>query len=133
MEVAVGAKHELRVVFGLIRGKKYWFSAPSRSVYEVVRVYNASGNSKTEDEAKDFILGGVLSLTDAHFYGSGTQWEMVVDIYGLIFDGHHWFVKLGVTNEEENGVIEPLLHEISFHPADKDFTTVGGFKIKAGV
>jgi hypothetical protein len=125
------AKYPLDDIFGLIRESKYWFSAQSRSLYEVIRVY-ASTNPKTLVEAEKFILEGILTLSAKNFYRRNIQWEMVVDQYGVIFDSHPWFVKLAIQNEEnEAGVSEPLLQEISFHPPEKEFTTTGGIKIPA--
>jgi hypothetical protein len=132
MERVVEAKYELKEVFRLIGESKYWFSAPSRSVNEVIKVYSGSGSPKSNSEAEKFITDGVLTLTDGNFYQSATQWGMVVDIYGLIYDGKPWYVKFAIADEEEGGVTEPLLQEISFHPPEKEFVTSGGIKISSG-
>lgn len=125
------AKNELPHVFGLIHANKYWFSAPSRSVSKVIEVYAASGKPMTNTEAEAFIIQGVLALKEENFFQSGTQWEMVVDIYGLIHHGLPWYVKLGVQDEEtEDGTKEPWLQEISFHQPEKAFKTVGGIEIQ---
>lgn len=129
------AENDLKTVFGLIHSKRYWFSAPSRSVNKVIEVYASSGKPKTAEEAREFIIQGVLTLKDENFYQRGRQWEMVTDIYGLIYDGHHWYVKLGVQDEEtaDGKTKEPWLQEISFHPPEKPFKTLGGIEIKTGV
>lgn len=125
------AKNELPYVFGLIHANKYWFAAPSRSVNKVIEVYAASGIPMTSTEAEVFIIQGVLALKEENFFQSSMQWEMVVDIYGLIHQGLPWYVKIGVQDDEtEDGTKEPWLHEISFHPPEKPFKTVGGIEIR---
>lgn len=126
------AKYPLTEVFKLIRAKKYWFSAPSRSVYEVVRVYQNTPAPKTNQEAEDYILEAVLGLTDAHYCSSSLQWDVVTDIYGTISDNRPWYVKFAIS-EEENDLeqLEPLLQEISFHPPKVAFKTSGGISIPA--
>lgn len=126
---------DLETVFKLIRSKKYWFSAPSRSVNKVIEVYAASPTPKSASDAEAFILEGIFTLRNENFFKSGIQWGMVTDIYGLIHDGRHWYVKLGVQLEEnESGdASEPWLQEISFHPPEKPFTTIGGIMIRTEV
>lgn len=127
--MTVTAKYPLDEVFGLIRAGKYWFAAPSRSVNEVVKVYATTANPKSNVEAEKFVLDGIFSLKEVNFYQHSFQWDMVTDIYGLIFDTRPWFVKLGIADEEEDGVTEPLLWEISFHTPKEAFVTTGGISI----
>ena len=55
---------------------------------------------------------------------------MVVDVYGLLFDARPWYVKFSIKDEEnENGALEKLLQEISFHPPSEGFVTSGGINI----
>lgn len=130
---AKSAKYDLNEVFAYIRRQKYWFSAKSRSVDEVTRVYAATSNPKSAEEAERFILDGIFALTPSNFYDRGFQWEMTVDIYGLIYDNRPWFVKFGMDEQEdENGTKEKLLQEISFHPPECGFVTQGGINIPAG-
>lgn len=98
---------------------------PKRSTLEVVRVYQNDGKLLSYREANDFILKGLLLLEEKHFYKSQVQWEtVVVDIYGLNYDGKPWFIKFFI----EDGT----LLEISFHPPQAEFTTLGGIKINKG-
>lgn len=119
------AAYSLADVFRLIDGNKVVFTAPSRSIRKVIEVYLTSGTPKTEIEARDFILQGIKMLTEKHFCGSQLQWEtVVVDKYGIIYDGKSWFVKFAITDGE--------LEEISFHPPEKDLKTEGGILIPKG-
>jgi hypothetical protein len=66
-----------------------------------------------------------LLLEEKNFYKSQIQWEtVVVDIYGLNYDEKPWFIKFFI----EDGI----LLEISFHPPQTEFTTLGGIKINKG-
>ena len=128
------AKYPLDEVFKLIRASKYWFSTPSRSVNEVVKVYATTKTPKSNVEAEKYILDGLFALKDANFFKSSRQWDMTVDIYGLILDTHPWFVKFAIADEENDaGVSEPWLQEISFHPPDQAFKTVGGISIPSPI
>ena len=100
-------------------------------INEVIRAYANSDTPKTTADAEKFIVGALLTLTEQNFYKRDIQWEVVVDIYGLIYDKRPWYVKFAVANEEENGVTEPWLQEISFHPPKEEFVTSGGITIKA--
>jgi hypothetical protein len=124
-------KYELADVFQLIRVSKYWFSARSRSVNEVIRVYANSGSPKTTADAEKLILNALLTLTEKNFYQRNFQWEVILDIYGLIYDNRCWYVKFAVVDEEENGMTDLWLQEISFHPPKEGSVTLGGIKIKA--
>lgn len=95
-------------------------------------MYANTGNPKTDSEAERFVLDGIFTLSDQNLYQCGMQWGVVVDIYGLIYDGRPWYVKFAIADEEENNVTEPWLQEISFHPPNKEFETLGGIKIPAG-
>ena len=124
--MALTSKYDLNIVQKLIRrgvADSIWFSAPSRSLYEVVRVYSNSDAPKSLVEAADFICAGLLQLKPDHFVKRVLQWEVVADVYGLIFDGRPWYVKF-VLND---GVLE----EISFHPPEKTLKTVAGLQIPA--
>lgn len=106
-----------------------WFAARSRSTYAVIRVLEAKGSQRSTAEADRFILRGLKELTEAHFVESVIQWgdpNCVADVYGLIFDGSPWYVKFRIDTEEQT------LEEISFHPPEKELTTVGGLKIPKG-
>ena len=127
------AKYPLEEVFKLIRANKYWFSAPSRSVNEVVKVYATMTTPKSNVEAEKFILDGIFSLKEDNFYQRSMQWDMVTDIYGLIFDTRPWFVKFAIADEELGESTEPWLQEISFHPPDIAFVTAGGISIPSSV
>jgi hypothetical protein len=124
--VAQAPKHDLNTVQALIRrgvADSIWFLAPSRSLYEVVRVYGSTDTPKSLTEAADFICAGLLELTPKHFVERVLQWEVVADVYGIIYDSRPWYVKFVL----DNGVLE----EISFHPPEKALKTVGGLQIPA--
>lgn len=75
-------KHDLNSVQALIRcglADSIWFSAPSRSLNEVVRVYSSTDTPKSLAEAADFICAGLLELTPKHFVERVLQWEVVAD------------------------------------------------------
>lgn len=80
-------------------------------------------------EAEAFILKGILELKEENFYKRVIQWgdsKCIADVYGIVFDGKPWFVKFRIDSEED------LLEEISFHPPEETFVTVGGIQISAG-
>jgi hypothetical protein len=68
--------------------EKIWFSAPSRSLATVIKAYRRSEKNKSYDEAGQFILQGILALTNDDFVQRTLQWggPEVADVYGLIFD-----------------------------------------------
>jgi hypothetical protein len=104
---------------------KIWFSAPSRSLYEVIRIYAKTSEPKSLDEATKFILEGLLKLTTNDFVGITSQWETVTDVYGLMYDGRPWYIKFAL---EDDG----SLQEISFHPPSKELETISGNTIPKG-
>lgn len=113
------ATYNLAEVFRLIDADKVVFTAPSRSLRQVMAVYSGT---KSEKEAREFIYEGIKCLTDNHFCGSQMQWvDLVVDKYGLMFDGRPWFIKFAIVDGE--------LEEISFHPPEKEFKTLSGLVI----
>lgn len=119
------AAYSLVEVFRLIGERKVIFSAPSRSIRRVIDVYRGSDAPKTETDARDFILEGLKTLTERNFCGSQVQWgDLVVDKYGLIYDGKPWFVKFAITDGE--------LEEISFHPPEQELRTHGGLLVPKG-
>lgn len=98
---------------------KIWFSAPSRSIHEVIRVFKDTDNPKSFEQAVDFILEGLLSLTEEDFVKISPQWDSdFADVYGLMFECLPWFVKF-IFNDGE-------LEEISFHPPSQEMKTVSG-------
>jgi hypothetical protein len=126
LDVAQTPKYDLSTVQLLVHRNvpdTIWFSAPSRSVDEVVRVYRTSATPKNPTEAAAFILQGLLALTGGNFVERLMQWGTVADVYGLVFDGRPWYVKFVF----EDGVLE----EISFHPPQRPMTTITGLVIPA--
>ncbi len=116
------AVYSLADVFRLIDEGKVTFTAPSRSINQVMAVY---GSAKNEREIKAFIFEGIKQLTANNFCGSQMQWgDLVVDKYGLIFDGRPWFVKFAIVDGD--------LEEISFHPPEKELKTLSGLIIPKG-
>ena len=121
-------KYDLRTVQAICSSRdleKVWFSAPSRSLHEVIRIYAKASHPKTLDDATGFVLQGILKLTGDDFAGRTTQWDTVTDVYGLMFDDRPWYIKFAL---EEDGTLQ----EISFHPPSKEIETVGGKKIPKG-
>lgn len=59
--MALQARHSLTEVAKAIDEKRYWFSAPSRSLSEVIRIFEKLGSPKSEAEATYFILQGIKS------------------------------------------------------------------------
>jgi hypothetical protein len=118
------AKYSLEDVFSIIDGpsQSVWFAARSRSVAEVIRVYAKASLAKSESEAVDFILKAFKCLTKRDFVKQHYQWDVVMDIYGINFDGRPWFIKFYLEDE--------ALCEISFHPPNKDLLTISGLCIK---
>lgn len=126
--MAPKGRHSLIEVAKAIDEKRYWFSAPSRSLSEVIRIFEKLGNPKSETEAIDFILQGIKSLKADDFVQSVLQWndpKCVADVYGAVIAGQPWFIKFRI---DEDG----LLEEISFHPPNKSMTTVSGTVIPEG-
>ena len=129
-EMASQARHPLSEVKRLVNAylqngeDTVFISAPSRSVHQVVAIYPLLGD---EQDAVKFILNGILSLTEQDFCFSNLQWNdpgAVADVYGIVYDGHPWFVKFLVQDQ--------CLEEISFHPPEKPLKTASG-KIIPGV
>lgn len=119
------ATYSLDEVFRLIGAGKIAFSAPSRSTWQVITAYAGTATPKDEEGARGFICEGLKQLKPENFCGSQMQWgDLVVDKYGLIFDGRPWFTKFAVTEGE--------LEEISFHPPEKELKTLGGLVIPKG-
>lgn len=126
--MAPKAKYALTEVAIAIKEKRYWFSAPSRSLSEVIRIFEKLGSPKNEMEATDFILQGIKSLKQTDFVQSVLQWndpKCVADVYGTVIEGQPWFIKFRI---DEDGSLE----EISFHPPNKSMTTVGGTVVPEG-
>ena len=122
------AKYSLTEVTKAIDEKRYWFSAPSRSLNEVIPIFEKLGSPKSETEATDFILQGLKSLKTDDFVQSVLQWnnpKCVADVYGAVIAEQPWFIKFRI---DEDG----LLEEISFHPPNKNMTTVSGKVIPEG-
>lgn len=123
------AKYPLTEVFEKVRQGKYWFSAVSRSIDQVIKAYGKEESQETIEEAEQFILDGITKLTEKNFYKRVIQWDdlsCIADVYGMILDNRPWFIKFRIDLDED------LLEEISFHPPEEEFTTVGGIKIPAG-
>lgn len=119
------SKYDLEEVKKLVLAGRFWISAPSRSIDEVVRVYVETSWSKSEADARNFICEGLLALRPGNFAGRAIQWSgEVADQYGLIFDGRPWFVKFLIG---EDGDVE----EISFHPPARPLKTQDGSIISA--
>ena len=126
--MAPEARYQLSDVFRLLDEKKFWFSARSRSIFQVARIFEARGEPLAEDEVETFILRGIKALTDAHFVQRVIQWDdpkCVADVYGIIFEGCPWYLKFLV---DEEG----LLEQISFHSPEKDLVTTGGIMVPKG-
>lgn len=125
------ARHDLQQVFKAIKARKVWFSAYSRSVWAVIKVYEHRGSPNKKEnqaQAEDFILQGICALTEDNFVESVLQWgdsKCVADVYGLIFDGLPWYIKFRIDEEGD-------LDEISFHPPQRALKTVGGIVIPQG-
>lgn len=115
-------KYDLKQMQSLVQTgdlDKIWFSAPSRSVHEVIRVFKETDNPKDYEEAIDFILKGLLALTEDDFVKVSPQWDIeFADVYGLQFENLPWFVKFILKDGE--------LEEISFHPPKVEMKTVSG-------
>lgn len=115
-------KYDLKHMQSLVKAgdlDKIWFSAPSRSVYEVIRVFKETDNPKDYEASIDFILKGLLALTEDDFVKISPQWDNeFADVYGLVFENLPWFVKFILKDEE--------LEEISFHPPKEQMKTVSG-------
>ena len=122
--MAQAPKYDLQEIFAIIDGgdkNRVWFSAPSRSIQEVIKVYQGSIDFKDAEEAAIFILKGIRSLKPENFVERILQWDAIADVYGVIFDSRPWYVKFMV----EDGI----LNEISFHPPTKPLKTISGLII----
>ena len=77
MELVQRAAYNLDDVFRLIDEGKVVFTAPSRSLQQVMAVY---GGAKNEREARAFIYDGIKCLKGENFCGTQMQWgDLVVD------------------------------------------------------
>ncbi len=124
----MGPRYKLREVHAAAAKRMVRFTVARRSVDAVLLLYEKIGRTKTVHEAEDFILDGIQLLTNRHFYKSVVQWgdaECVADVYGLLHDELPWYAKFRL-NERA------ILEEISFHPPDRAFNTVGGILIPKG-
>lgn len=107
---------------------RYWFSAPSRSINEVIRIYEKLGRPKNESEARDFVLQEIRRLQPGNFVQSVVQWgdsQCVADVYGALIEGQPWYIKFRI---DEEGWLE----QISFHPPAHALMTQSGSVIPAG-
>ena len=118
-------KYDLGQVQALVDAGRYWFSAPSRSLSEVIRVYRETALPKSQSEAEEFIRFGVEALEPKHFVGRTMQWgSEIADQYGIMLDGRPWFIKFLIGAEGD-------LEEISFHPPEKPLPIKSGEVIPA--
>jgi hypothetical protein len=123
------AKYCLKEVFQAIHQRHVWFSARSRSTYQVVQVFEGSATPKSLEAADQYIQETILKLTEAHFKGTVSMWgdpKDLADKYGISDSGHDWYIKFQIDDEG-------TLVEISFHLSDRNFVTMGGIKICKGV
>ena len=128
----VTARYPLQSVFAIIDAgdlSRVWFSAPSRSLSSVLKVYQGEASGpKDPEEAKRFILKGLRSLKEENFVRTVIMWgdpNCLGDEYGLVFDKRGWYAKFRI---DEDGDLD----EISFHPPERELKTVGGLIIPAG-
>lgn len=122
-----GARYPLPEVRRLIEEKRYWFPAKPRSIHAVISVFEDLGTGIQESEAVSYILEAVSRLKTADFCESVLQWndpKCIADVYGIMKDGHPWYVKLRIDDNE--------LEEISFHPPEKQMRLANGKMIPAG-
>lgn len=128
----VTARYLLPGVFAIIDAgdlSRIWFSAPSRSLKPVLKIYQSEASGpKDPEEAKRFILRGIRSLKEENFVRTVIMWgdaNCLGDEYGLISDNRGWYAKFRIDEDGE-------LDEISFHPPERELKTVGGLVIPAG-
>lgn len=68
-----------------------------------------------ERDAEEYILKGLLRLTNSDFRNQTYQWGEVMDEYGLQnYLGHNWYIKFYV--EDTNG--QRVVNDVSFHPTE---------------
>ena len=121
-------KYSLKSVGTAIRARRVLFTAESRSIIPVQQVFERLGKPKDQLQTQWFILDGIKQLTERHYYQSAIQWdnpELIADVYGLIYEKLPWYVKFMLTKDD-------VLEEISFHPPDRKFKTIGGIWIPKG-
>ena len=120
-------RHPLEKVFELARTKRVWFSAKSKSVWAVMKVFENQAEPMTEVDAERFILNGLLTLTPDDFVESVIQWgdsSIVADVYGIVIANRPWYVKFVIDGDGE-------LEEISFHPPLRDLKTCSSRVVKS--
>ena len=128
----VTARYSLPGVFAIIDAGdlgRIWFSAPSRSLKPVLKIYQSEASGpKDPEEAKRFICRGIRSpRRKKNFVRTVIMWgdaNCLGDEYGLICDNRGWYAKLPMIGRE--------LDEIWFHPPERELKTVGGLVIPAG-
>jgi hypothetical protein len=76
------------------------------------------------DEAKVWILEGVIQLTSDDFWKRDTKYFPPADVYGLIRRSISWYIKVKLAAGK--------LHVCSFHPPTDSFYTKGGTYIRKG-
>jgi len=124
------SKFELSDVFKIIDSKdetKIYFSAFSRSVMPVMEVFQIENKAITQEQAKEYILEGIRTLTPEHFVRTVILFNdstYLADEYGCYFDNKPWYIKFRI-DEEGN------LEEVSFHPPLRDIVTSAGIVIEA--
>ena len=123
------AKYDLREVFELIDADEVE-SSVSTAVSRVMEVYSGSHPSMEAAEAENFIIDGLKSLTEDDFVRTVLMkiTRTPADEYGLVYDNRDWYVKLSI--ETYLGTDERYVDNVSFHPPEKDLTTVNGLILK---
>lgn len=106
-------------VHRLIKEKNYWFSCYSRSIKEVIRVFQATSTPKNNEEAEQYILSKLASLSPSNFAHTEFVFGQRCDVYGEYFDDVPWYIKFTLKDDEGN----ECLNNLSFHPPEEPLKT----------
>lgn len=122
--------YDLEKIKKCVREKKprtITFPAEKRSVKAVIKVFKEKDNRDMSDvEARDYILARISMLKKTDFSHHGEFGEDYADVYGRVFEGENWYIKLDY--DDESGV----LREISFHPAIDKIYLANGKEVEKG-
>lgn len=86
-----------------------------RSAYEPVR--NTLGLDDPHEIAQ--LVAGVIELLEEHNYAHSLGQRPTMDVYGIIAQGHGWYVKLYIDEDVDGGETTVC----SFHPPRADLVT----------
>lgn len=115
MPLVSGANYSLTRVRELVRNDQKPYFSTTRATNCVIEELQL-----TLEEAKQFMISGIIQLTEDNFCESVLINGDVYDVYGKRIKKIPWYIKFSIF-EDEGGF---YLYNISFHPTEKQLTTI---------